>query len=654
MNSFKTITSVLLVVSCFAFGCADDSAGATAGTTAAECVRGDLVSQCPPNTMPELSANSEAICSTSGEASADAVSGMGRVENVCAGSGSCQLVCRLIDPCEFGVVSVSEAEGVICRIPEGGCGDGLCEAGEDPTSCPQDCEGDCTGLTSRCVDGQLQRCAPNGVLETPMDCPPSYTCVEADDDTASCEGGCEPGTSRCSDGQQQRCSESGVYELPEACLEEEVCREENGTAQCVAAACGDSVIQEGVEQCDDGNNITEPCAYGVESCTVCNAMCMEVAGEAAFCGDDILQDGEEECDDGDAIQSPCPYNETSCTVCDTQCNFVPGDVGSICGDNLVDETNGEACDGGEATVSDAGACPLCQPAACGDGYTRRDVPDANDPFFEACDDANDTNFGDGCNDTCQVTEIDGPLNVACDVGAEAAEGGSCPIDGMGACESGFSCVSRSFEVLNAGTRGEEIVESGEGQCQQENSIKFSGEVNGNRVARLQGQLTTQNNGPVRDADVFTYEQRCGYGDDPGFNGNACAGDYEAQYLFVLDFDVPTQMNDGGRDFPGFGPSVVENTCNGSVNDGGSTWTNCLCRDFHPLCAVPIGERKRAFWCVSATEVGEYTVRIGGGKDGGWPARTIGYTLEITEMLNQSGCEAYVPDDDELCSERVSD
>ena len=117
-------------------------------------------------------------------------------------------------------------------------------------------------------------------------------------------------TSRCSDGLLQRCSASGVYESPEACRDEELCREDGNTALCVAAACGDSVIQEGTEECDDGNNVIEAQVYGVESCVVCNSMCVEVAGEVSFCGDNIVQEGEEECDDGDTETALCPYNET--------------------------------------------------------------------------------------------------------------------------------------------------------------------------------------------------------------------------------------------------------------------------------------------------------------------------------------------------------
>ena len=159
MKRLVEISLLCLLIASGLVACGEE--GAESGTTAAECVQSDLVAQCPPNTMPELSANSEAICSNTaegdGSSTVDGTEGSAQVENVCAGSGNCQLVCRLINPCDFGVERVSPTDGVICRIPEGG-GDGVCEAGEDPATCPQDCESECTIGSSRCVDGQLQRC----------------------------------------------------------------------------------------------------------------------------------------------------------------------------------------------------------------------------------------------------------------------------------------------------------------------------------------------------------------------------------------------------------------------------------------------------------------------------------------------------------------
>ena len=47
--------------------------------------------------------------------------------------------------------------------------------------------------------------------------------------------------------------------------------------------CGNGVSEIG-ETCDDGNAVTESCAYNT-SCTVCNASCQSVSGSGPSCGD---------------------------------------------------------------------------------------------------------------------------------------------------------------------------------------------------------------------------------------------------------------------------------------------------------------------------------------------------------------------------------
>ena len=152
-----------LVLNLGAFGCANE--GAEVGVTAAGCVQNDLVAQCPPNTTARLEADSAAVCSASTSVGVGITSGDGQVDNVCVGTGSCQLACELVNPCLYGVVSVSPTEGVICFIPDGGCGDDECGVGEDPIICPQDCAAECEPNTARCSSGALERCASNGLLE---------------------------------------------------------------------------------------------------------------------------------------------------------------------------------------------------------------------------------------------------------------------------------------------------------------------------------------------------------------------------------------------------------------------------------------------------------------------------------------------------------
>ena len=64
------------------------------------------------------------------------------------------------------------------------------------------------------------------------------------------------------------------------------------------ATCGNGT-QEAGEDCDDGNTVTEACAYGQTSCTVCAADCTLRSGATSYCGDGIVDIGNgEACDDG--------------------------------------------------------------------------------------------------------------------------------------------------------------------------------------------------------------------------------------------------------------------------------------------------------------------------------------------------------------------
>jgi cysteine-rich repeat protein len=156
------------------------------------------------------------------------------------------------------------------------------------------------------------------------------------------------------------------------------------------------------ETCDDGNTITEVCAYGVEQCTVCTANCSLQDGETRLCGD-AVQDPEEDCDDGNTAREVCNYGEVSCAICAEDCTTQAGET-RVCGDGINDpeedcddgNTEREACNYGEVT------CSICaedcttqagETRVCGDGI--------NDPE-EDCDDGNQID-DDGCNNDCSTT-----------------------------------------------------------------------------------------------------------------------------------------------------------------------------------------------------------------------------------------------------------
>ena len=132
---------------------------------------------------------------------------------------------------------------------------------------------------------------------------------------------------------------------------------------CSVIVCGDG-IQEGDEECDDGNLInTDACTNECEN---------------AECGDSILWIGQEECDDGARIPGD---------GCDENCQLEEG-VTPFC-PNGVWET-GEECDDGNYINTDA-CLNTCDDASCGDGYVWAGQ--------ELCDDGNQDD-GDGCSSTC--------------------------------------------------------------------------------------------------------------------------------------------------------------------------------------------------------------------------------------------------------------
>jgi len=100
--------------------------------------------------------------------------------------------------------------------------------------------------------------------------------------------------------------------------------------------CGDGIVN-GTEICDDGVNDGR---YGG-----CQPGC---GGLGPFCGDGMVEPGVEQCDDGRNLST---YNQPGCGP---GCKTVPR-----CGDGRVDSLWGETCDDGN-TVSNDGCSATCQ------------------------------------------------------------------------------------------------------------------------------------------------------------------------------------------------------------------------------------------------------------------------------------------------------
>ncbi len=199
--------------------------------------------------------------------------------------------------------------------------------------------------------------------------------------------------------------------------------------------CGDAIVQEEFEACDDGLNIS---AYGTES-TGCSPGCIR----PPTCGDGIVQ-GEfgEVCDDG--------VNDGSYGGCSPDCHGAPW-----CGDAVV---NGdEICDDGLNDGSYGNCGPDCVPGPrCGDTIVQYE-------FGETCDDGN-AEAHDGCSPNCRDEGgcgdaiVDREAGEQCDDGVNDGGYGECaPLCLLGPhCGDG---VVNGPEVCDDGVNG-----GGYGEC----------------------------------------------------------------------------------------------------------------------------------------------------------------------------------------------
>jgi fibro-slime domain-containing protein len=185
-----------------------------------------------------------------------------------------------------------------------------------------------------------------------------------------------------------------------------------GASQCTPPTgpyCGDGIVNQATETCDDGNALPGDGCTGV--CTVEPYFNCPPSGGACTstlrCGDGVRSPGEA-CDDG---------NNTANDGCAADCSSIdpgyfcptPGQLcmrsEGACGDSKVQP--GETCDDGNTTDGDgcSAQCrvesgfrctqpgkPCIRVAACGNGTLEG---------AEACDDGNATS-GDGCSSTCHV------------------------------------------------------------------------------------------------------------------------------------------------------------------------------------------------------------------------------------------------------------
>ena len=229
--------------------------------------------------------------------------------------------------------------------------------------------------------------------------------------------------------------------------------------------CGNAVLEEG-EACD-ASRLGPPidCPYG-QSCDYCTVECQVAVWHSPYCGDEMIEDAYETCDDGNDVDGDgC---DASCQVelgytcveepslCTTQC----GD-GIVAGEEICDERNSTTfCDYLESSCQ---VCVACQWQAgitqyCGDQSIQND--------FEECDDGNDDNTDD-CLNHCQLAYCgDGWIHStleACDDGNRIPSDGctNCQIDVAHSCTGtpstceawcGDGTILAGVEVCDDGNR----------------------------------------------------------------------------------------------------------------------------------------------------------------------------------------------------------
>ncbi len=149
---------------------------------------------------------------------------------------------------------------------------------------------------------------------------------------------------------------NGIVEGIEQCDDGNQINTDSCTNICAIAKCGDG-FKQNAEQCDDGNQINND---------FCTGLCKNAA-----CGDGFRQ-GAELCDDGNKIDTDS---------CKNTC------VTNNCGNGQIDA--GEECDDGNVNTADS-CSNFCRDAICGDGIKQ---------VNEVCDDGNQSNM-DRCTNEC--------------------------------------------------------------------------------------------------------------------------------------------------------------------------------------------------------------------------------------------------------------
>jgi len=207
---------------------------------------------------------------------------------------------------ETSTTGESTGETGTTTEPEGVCGDGAVDMGEE-------CDDGNAEDNDACTNACMSAVCGDGFVG------PGELCDDGNDvDDDECDNTCKPPA--CGNGMSDEGEEcdDGNDDNSDDCLD-----------TCLLASCGDLAVQAGVEECDDGN---------ADDSDACLTTCV-----AATCGDGFVQDGVEECDDGNDVDSD---------ECLLTCEV------ATCGDGVVQD-GVEECDDGN-NDDDDGCSAICE------------------------------------------------------------------------------------------------------------------------------------------------------------------------------------------------------------------------------------------------------------------------------------------------------
>ena len=286
----------------------------------------------------------------------------------------------------FGIGGCGDYSGEETEVDAGEfCGDGICDEGETPENCPQDCY------------------CGNGTIDPGEDCEPGdlggMTCFDFD----------------CTDGILACSSDNCKFDL--------------SRCDCCALFCGDGYV-EGDEECDcgtDPNNLPVGCD-AVNGEGACNTDCTW----DAECGNGVVE-GDEECDcgtDPDNLPEGCDgINGSPYSHCNVSCTEIEEEECEYDNYATCDPMAGNCCSdmyGNEYFCASLSGSTMC---------------------VQECGDLNDCYYGMYCEDQiedggcwwalCGPGYSGTPLNAPCQASGGGGEGWCLPLgaaeDELGVC-----------------------------------------------------------------------------------------------------------------------------------------------------------------------------------------------------------------------------